>query len=146
MLSLLHQQTPVFTLAVLVQLWCACSGPIKLTTASSCTSFILPARQVLLQIVVQQFSSDTPLCQCAAGLHLVCKLPECARARVCIGRESERMEFADAKDRLKHSWAADREDFARVKEQLKKKNAEHHVQNGRLSQSLKVHPVTDASG
>ena len=48
------------------------------------------------------------------------------------------MEFADAKDRLKHSWAADREDFARVKEQLKKKNAEHHVQNGRLSQALKV--------
>ena len=59
-----------------------------------------------------------------------------------IGRESERLEFADAKDRLKHSWAADREDFARVKEQLKKKNAEHHLQNGRLSQALKVryHP------
>ena len=32
----------------------------------------------------------------------------------------------------------DRDDFARVKEQLKKKNAEHHVQNGRLSQCLKV--------
>lgn len=53
-------------------------------------------------------------------------------------REAERLEFADAKDRLKHSWAADREDFARVKEHLKKKNAEHHVQNGRLSQALKV--------
>ena len=53
-------------------------------------------------------------------------------------RESERVEFAEAKDRLKHSWAADRDDFARVKEQLKKKNAEHHLQNGRLSQALKV--------
>ncbi len=48
------------------------------------------------------------------------------------------MEFAEAKERLKASWAVDRDDFARVKEQLKKKNAEHHVQNGRLSQSLKV--------
>lgn len=48
------------------------------------------------------------------------------------------MEFAEAKERLKSSWAVDRDDFARVKEQLKKKNAEHHVQNGRLSQSLKV--------
>lgn len=48
------------------------------------------------------------------------------------------MEFAEAKERLKHSWAADRDDFARVKEQLKKKNAEHHIQNGRLSQALKV--------
>ena len=48
------------------------------------------------------------------------------------------MEFAEAKDRLKASWAVDRDDFARVKEQLKKKNAEHHVQNGRLSQSLKA--------
>lgn len=53
-------------------------------------------------------------------------------------REGERVEFAEAKDRLKSSWAVDRDDFARVKEQLKKKNAEHHVQNGRLSQSLKV--------
>lgn len=58
------------------------------------------------------------------------------RAAVC--RENERSEFAEAKDRLKHSWAADREDFARVKDALKKKNADHHVQNGRLSQSLKV--------
>lgn len=58
--------------------------------------------------------------------------------RCCCCRESERLEFADAKDRLKHSWAADREDFARVKEQLKRKNAEHHLQNGRLSQALKV--------
>lgn len=48
------------------------------------------------------------------------------------------MEFAEAKERLKSSWAVDRDDFARVKEQLKKKNAEHHIQNGRLSQSLKV--------
>lgn len=53
-------------------------------------------------------------------------------------REGERIEFAEAKERLKSSWAVDRDDFARVKEQLKKKNAEHHVQNGRLSQSLKV--------
>ena len=53
-------------------------------------------------------------------------------------REGERVEFAEAKERLKASWAVDREDFARVKDQLKKKNAEHHVQNGRLSQSLKV--------
>ncbi|CAL8460833.1 g364 [Coccomyxa elongata] len=52
-------------------------------------------------------------------------------------REGERVEFAEAKERLKASWAVDRDDFARVKEQLKKKNAEHHVQNGRLSQSLK---------
>ncbi len=56
--------------------------------------------------------------------------------RLC--REGERVEFAEAKERLKSSWAVDRDDFARVKEQLKKKNAEHHVQNGRLSQSLKV--------
>ena len=55
-----------------------------------------------------------------------------------ICREGERVEFAEAKERLKSSWAVDRDDFARVKEQLKKKNAEHHVQNGRLSQSLKV--------
>ena len=55
-----------------------------------------------------------------------------------LSRESERIEFAEAKERLKHSWAADRDDFARVKEQLKKKNAEHHIQNGRLSQALKV--------
>lgn len=53
------------------------------------------------------------------------------------------MEFSEAKDRLKHSWAADREDFARVKEALKKKNADHHVQNGRLSQALKVHPPSE---
>ena len=53
------------------------------------------------------------------------------------------MEFAEAKERLKASWAVDRDDFARVKEQLKKKNAEHHVQNGRLSQSLKAR-ATDA--
>jgi hypothetical protein len=53
-------------------------------------------------------------------------------------RETERNEFAEAKDRLKHSWAADRDDFARVKDALKKKNADHHVQNGRLSQALKV--------
>ena len=52
--------------------------------------------------------------------------------------ETERNEFAEAKDRLKHSWAADRDDFARVKDALKKKNADHHVQNGRLSQALKV--------
>ncbi len=56
--------------------------------------------------------------------------------RVC--RETERNEFSEAKDRLKHSWAADRDDFARVKDALKKKNADHHVQNGRLSQALKV--------
>ncbi len=55
-------------------------------------------------------------------------------------RETERNEFAEAKDRLKHSWAADRDDFARVKDALKKKNADHHVQNGRLSQALKVGP------
>ena len=42
------------------------------------------------------------------------------------GREGERLEFAEAKERLKASWAVDRDDFARVKEQLKKKNAEHH--------------------
>lgn len=48
------------------------------------------------------------------------------------------MEFSEAKERLKHSWSADRDDFARVKEALKKKNADHHVQNGRLSQALKV--------
>lgn len=53
-------------------------------------------------------------------------------------RETERNEFAEAKDRLKHSWAADRDDFARVKDALKKKNADHHIQNGRLSQALKV--------
>ena len=53
-------------------------------------------------------------------------------------RETERNEFSEAKDRLKHSWAADRDDFARVKDALKKKNADHHVQNGRLSQALKV--------
>ena len=47
-------------------------------------------------------------------------------------REGERVEFAEAKERLKSSWAVDRDDFARVKEQLKKKNAEHHVQNGRF--------------
>ena len=52
--------------------------------------------------------------------------------------ETERTEFSEAKDRLKHSWAADRDDFARVKDALKKKNADHHVQNGRLSQALKV--------
>ncbi len=52
--------------------------------------------------------------------------------------ETERNEFSEAKDRLKHSWAADRDDFARVKDALKKKNADHHVQNGRLSQALKV--------
>ena len=56
----------------------------------------------------------------------------------CLLREGERVEFAEAKERLKASWAVDRDDFARVKEQLKKKNAEHHVQNGRLSQSLKA--------
>ena len=56
-------------------------------------------------------------------------------------RETERTEFSEAKDRLKHSWAADRDDFARVKEALKKKNTDHHVQNGRLSQALKVRPV-----
>ncbi len=59
--------------------------------------------------------------------------------RLC--REGERVEFAEAKERLKSSWAVDRDDFARVKEQLKKKNAEHHVQNGRLSQSLKVRVI-----
>ena len=48
------------------------------------------------------------------------------------------MEFTDAKERLKHSWAADRDDFARVKSLLKAKNAEHHAQSGRLSQQLKV--------
>jgi len=55
-----------------------------------------------------------------------------------VHRETERNEFSEAKDRLKHSWAADRDDFARVKDALKKKNADHHVQNGRLSQALKV--------
>lgn len=60
-------------------------------------------------------------------------------------RETERVEFTDAKDRLKHSWAADREDFARVKSQLKAKNAEHHAQSGRLSQQLKAsHPASHA--
>jgi predicted RNase H-like nuclease (RuvC/YqgF family) len=49
-------------------------------------------------------------------------------------RETERTEFADSKERMKASWAADREDFARVKQALKKKNAEHHIQSGRLSQ------------
>ena len=57
-----------------------------------------------------------------------------------VCRETERTEFAEAKERLKHSWAADRDDFARVKDALKKKNADHHVQNGRLAQSLKVPP------
>uniref|UniRef100_A0A061RRF8 Uncharacterized protein n=1 Tax=Tetraselmis sp. GSL018 TaxID=582737 RepID=A0A061RRF8_9CHLO len=52
-------------------------------------------------------------------------------------RESERTEFMDAKERLKASWAADREDFARVKEGLKKKNAEHHIQSGKLSQAVR---------
>ncbi|KAK9819839.1 hypothetical protein WJX72_003103 [[Myrmecia] bisecta] len=52
-------------------------------------------------------------------------------------RETERIEFLEAKEKLKHGWATDRDDFARVKDQLKKKNAEHHLQNGRLSQSLK---------
>lgn len=61
----------------------------------------------------------------------------------CARREGERVEFAEAKERLKASWAVDRDDFARVKEQLKKKNAEHHVQNGRLSQSLKARVPTD---
>lgn len=60
-------------------------------------------------------------------------------ALLLFRRETERMEFSEAKERLKHSWAADRDDFARVKEALKKKNADHHVQNGRLSQALKVH-------
>ena len=60
-------------------------------------------------------------------------------------REGERVEFAEAKDRLKSSWAVDRDDFARVKEQLKKKNAEHHVQNGRLSQSLKACTFTSST-
>jgi hypothetical protein len=59
-------------------------------------------------------------------------------------REGERVEFAEAKERLKASWAVDRDDFARVKEQLKKKNAEHHIQNGRLSQSLKVRLASPA--
>lgn len=57
-----------------------------------------------------------------------------------VCRETERTEFSEAKERLKHSWAADRDDFARVKDALKKKNADHHVQNGRLAQSLKVPP------
>lgn len=70
-----------------------------------------------------------------AGLS-VCKWSECMWGY--WRRETERNEFAEAKDRLKHSWAADRDDFARVKDALKKKNADHHVQNGRLSQSLKV--------
>ena len=48
------------------------------------------------------------------------------------------MEFTEAKERLKHSWAADRDDFARVKSALKTKNAEHHAQSGRLSQQIKV--------
>ena len=60
-------------------------------------------------------------------------------------RETERNEFSEAKDRLKHSWAADRDDFARVKDALKKKNADHHVQNGRLSQALKVLPGRTSS-
>ena len=64
---------------------------------------------------------------------------------VALGRETERNEFSEAKDRLKHSWAADRDDFARVKDALKKKNADHHVQNGRLSQALKVWPSTSFS-
>ena len=68
----------------------------------------------------------------------------CLLSSCFVHRESERVEFAEAKDRLKHSWAADRDDFARVKEQLKKKNAEHHLQNGRLSQALKVIPVKAA--
>ena len=70
------------------------------------------------------------------GLGLHCMAALLTVAGAC--REGERVEFAEAKDRLKSSWAVDRDDFARVKEQLKKKNAEHHVQNGRLSQSLKV--------
>lgn len=52
-------------------------------------------------------------------------------------RETERQEFIDAKERLKASWAADREDFSRVKEQLKRKNAEHHLTTGRLAQGLR---------
>lgn len=59
-------------------------------------------------------------------------LPQVARQKSL--REGERSEFTDAKERVKASWAADREDFARVKESLKKKNAEHHLQCGRLSQ------------
>ena len=55
-----------------------------------------------------------------------------------ISRDTERAEFTEAKERLKHSWAADREDFARVKEALKRKNAEHHLHSNRLSSQLKV--------
>lgn len=58
--------------------------------------------------------------------------PQVARQKAL--RETERVEFAEAKERLKSSWAADREDFARVKEGLKRKNAEHHIHSGRLSQ------------
>ena len=59
------------------------------------------------------------------------------RCLICC-RETERIEFTDAKDRVRHSWAVDRDDFARVKSLLKTKNAEHHAQSGRLSQQLKV--------
>ena len=53
-------------------------------------------------------------------------------------RESERQEFNGAKERLKNSWACDRDDFARVKNVLKGKNAEHHAHCGRISHQLKV--------
>jgi len=48
------------------------------------------------------------------------------------------VEFTEAIDRMRHTWAADRVDFAQVKGLLKAKNADHHAENGRLSQQLKA--------